>query len=314
MVNRYITENGHLCTAEENTKGVWISVVAPTDAEITALSQEFSLEEDVLRSALDMEERSRLDVDEAYTLIVVNIPYVSKQADRELYDTLPLSIILTQGCSITVCSQDCPILRQFADGKVRDFNTNMKSRFVLQLLYRIASHYLAYLRSIDRRSGEIEKTLHKSTKNEELLELLKLEKSLLYFSTSLRANEAVLEKLVRVEAIKKYPEDEELLEDVIVENKQAIEMAAIYSGVLNELMNAFSSIISNNLNVVMKVLAIITIVMSVPTMIFSAYGMNVSSAGMPFAQHPHGFAIIAGISAFSLIVAGFILAKLRIFK
>lgn len=314
MVNRYITENGSLCTAEENTKGAWISAVAPTDSEINALSRELSLEEDVLRAALDMEERSRLDVDESYTMIIVNIPYVSKQAERELYDTLPLSIILTQGCAVTVCSQDCPILRQFADGKVRDFNTTMKSRFVLQMLHRIASHYLAYLRSIDRRSDEIEKTLHKSTKNEELLELLKLEKSLLYFTTSLRANEAVLEKLLRVEAIKKYPEDAELLEDVIVENKQAIEMAAIYSGVLNELMNAFSSVISNNLNLVMKVLAIITIVMSVPTMIFSAYGMNVSAAGMPFAQNPHGFAIIVGISAFSLIVAGIILAKMRIFK
>lgn len=314
MVNRYITENGSLCTAEETTKGAWISVVAPTDPEITALSRELSLEEDVLRAALDMEERSRLDVDEAYTMIIVNIPYVSKQADRELYDTLPLSIILTQGCAVTVCSQDCPILRQFADGKVRDFNTTMKSRFVLQLLHRISSYYLAYLRSIDRRSDEIEKTLHKSTKNEELLELLKLEKSLLYFTTSLRANETVLERLLRVEAIKKYPEDAELLEDVIVENKQAIEMAAIYSGVLNELMNAFSSIISNNLNVVMKVLAIITIVMSVPTMIFSAYGMNVSAAGMPFAQSPHGFAIIVGISALSLIIAGIILAKMRIFK
>ncbi len=314
MVNRYITENGRLCTAEPCTKGAWVSVIAPTDAEISALSHEFLLEEDVLRAALDMEERSRLDVDEAYTMIVVNIPYVSVQAERELYDTMPLSIILAQGCAITVCSQACPIIQQFTDGKVRDFNTTMKSRFVLQMLYRIASHYLAYLRSIDRRSDQIEKTLHKSTRNEELLELLKLEKSLLYFTTSLRANEVVLEKLLRVEAIKKYPEDAELLEDVIVENKQAIEMAAIYSGVLNELMNAFSSVISNNLNVVMKVLAIITIVMSVPTMIFSAYGMNVSAAGMPFAQHPHGFAIIVGISAFSLCVAGLILAKLRIFK
>lgn len=312
MINRYITEDGHLETTENHLRGSWISVIAPTGDELKELAEELSLDEDVLRAALDTEERSRLEVDEAYTMVLVNIPYISVQADRELYDTMPLSIILTKDTAVTVCLQDSPVLRQFAGGKVRDFNTAMKSRFVLQMLYRIASLYLVYLRSIDRRSDEIEKTLYKSTKNEELLELLKLEKSLLYFTTSLRANEVVLEKLLRVEAIKKYPEDEELLEDVIVENKQAIEMAGIYSGVLNELMNAFSSVISNNLNVVMKVLAIITIVMSVPTMIFSAYGMNV--AGMPFASSPYGFTIILGISALALIIAVIFLAKMRIFK
>ncbi len=312
MINRYITEDGHLETTENHTRGSWISVIAPTGDELKELAEELSLDEDILRAALDTEERSRLEVDESYTMVLVNIPYISVQADRELYDTMPLSIILTKDTAVTVCLQDSPVLRQFAAGKVRDFNTAMKSRFVLQMLYRIASLYLVYLRSIDRRSDEIEKTLYKSTKNEELLELLKLEKSLLYFTTSLRANEVVLEKLLRVAAIKKYPEDEELLEDVIVENKQAIEMAGIYSGVLNELMNAFSSVISNNLNLVMKVLAIITIVMSVPTMIFSAYGMNV--AGMPFASSPYGFAIILGISVLALIIAVIILAKMRIFK
>ncbi len=314
MISRYISENGLLRAADPCTKGAWISAIAPTDAEISSLSRELLLDEDILRSALDMEERSRLEVDPSYTMIVVNVPYSSVQADRELYDTMPLTIILTGDVAVTVCSKDTTVLRPFTDGKVKDFNTAMKSRFVLQILYRVASLYLACLRSIDRRSDEIEKTLHKSTKNKELLELLKLEKSLLYFTTSLRANEIVLEKLLRVEAIKKYPEDEELLQDVIVENKQAIEMAAIYSGVLNELMNAFSSVISNNLNLVMKLLAIITIVMSVPTMIFSAYGMNVSAAGMPFAESPYGFAIILGISVLALIITGIILAKLRIFK
>ena len=314
MVNRYITENGLLKTADPCTKGAWISLVAPTREEIKTVAEELSLEEDILRAALDKEERSRLETDEAYTMILVNIPYFSVEAERELYDTLPLSVILTENAAVTVCLDDSPILKQFSEGKVREFNTSMKSRFVLQILYRVASSYLSYLRSIDRKSGVIEKTLHRSTRNEELLELLKLEKSLLYFSTSLRANETVLEKLLRIEAIKKYPEDADLLDDVIVENKQSIEMAAIYSGVLNDLMNAFSSVISNNLNVVMKLLAIITIVMSVPTMIFSAYGMNVSLSGMPFAQSPYGFAIILGIAVLSLIVAGIILSKLRIFK
>ena len=304
MITRYITENGILHPTTDSGKGTWVSV----------LSEEFEVEESVLRAALDMEERSRLEIEDNYTMILVNIPYTRANAARELYDTMPLSIILAKDTVITVCSADTPVLRPFMDNKVRGFHTGMKSRFVLQILYHVASLYLIYLRSIDRRSDEIEKTLYKSTKNEELLELLKLEKSLLYFSTSLRANEVVLERLLRVEAIKKYPEDEDLLEDVIVENKQAIEMANIYSGILNELMNAFSSVISNNLNLVMKLLAIITIVMSVPTMIFSAYGMNVSAAGMPFAQSPYGFAIILGISALSVIVAGIVLVKMRLFK
>ncbi len=314
MIRRYITENGQLLPIEESCKGCWVSVTAPTKEEIALLSEEFSLESEAFSAALDMEERSRLEVEENYTLILVNVPYNSVQADRELYDTMPLSIILAKDMVITVSSQETPVLRPFSDQKVRGFNTGMRSRFVFQILYHVASLYLIYLRNIDHRSDEIEKTLHRSTKNKELLELLKLEKSLLYFSTSLRANEMVLEKLLRTEAVKKYPEDEDLLEDVIIENKQAIEMANIYSGILNELMNAFSSVISNNLNGVMKLLAIITIAMSVPTMIFSAYGMNVSAAGMPFAQSPYGFAIILGIAVVSLAITGIIMVKLRFFK
>ena len=152
--------------------------------------------------------------------------------------------------------------------------------------------YLQYLRVIDKKSGEIEKKLHQSTKNQELIELLELEKSLTYFITSLRANEVVLEKLLRNEKIKKYPEDEDLLEDVIIENKQAIEMANIYSDILSGTMDAFASVISNNLNIVMKFLSAITIVMSIPTIISGFYGMNVNETGMPFAGSPWGFPII----------------------
>jgi magnesium transporter len=159
-------------------------------------------------------------------------------------------------------------------------------RFILQILYRIDTLYLQYLRDVDRKSDNVEAQLHKSTQNRELIELLKLEKSLVYFTTALRSNEAVLEKLLRTELIKKYPEDAELLEDVIVENKQAIEMANIYSGILSGMMDAFASVISNNLNIVMKVLAIVTIVMAIPTMIFSAYGMNVNAAACPLPRAP----------------------------
>ncbi len=160
----------------------------------------------------------------------------------------------------------------------------------------------------------MEAQLHKSTQNRELIELLKLEKSLVYFTTALRSNEAVLEKLLRTELIKKYPEDSELLEDVIVENKQAIEMANIYSGILSGMMDAFASVISNNLNIVMKVLAIITIVMAIPTMIFSAYGMNVNMASMPFAQSPWGFPIIIGMSVILSVVVTLIFINPKTFR
>ncbi|KAF5035436.1 Cobalt/magnesium transport protein CorA [anaerobic digester metagenome] len=174
--------------------------------------------------------------------------------------------------------------------------------------------YLQYLRNVDKKSEEVEAKLHKSTQNRELIELLKLEKSLVYFTTALRSNEAVLEKLLRTELVKKYPEDSELLEDVIVENKQAIEMANIYSGILSGMMDAFASVISNNLNIVMKVLAIITIVMAIPTMIFSAYGMNVNVAGMPFAQSPWGFPIIIGLSVVLSVVVTLIFSNLKTFR
>jgi magnesium transporter len=189
----------------------------------------------------------------------------------------------------------------------------MKTRFVLQILYRNASLFLQYLRSVDRQSEMVERQLHGSTRNRELIELLELEKSLVYFTTSLRANEVVLEKLLKNENIKKYPEDTELLEDVIVENRQAIEMANIYSGILSGMMDAFASVISNNLNIVMKFLAIVTIVLSVPTMIFSAYGMNVSDAGMPFASSPYGFILIILISIILSVVVALYFTKKNMF-
>jgi magnesium transporter len=225
-----------------------------------------------------------------------------------------MSIILAKNCVITICSTDTHILRGFANGTIRDFHPGKQSRFVFQILYETARRYLLYLRMVEKKSDATELEFGKKQKNKELLELMKLSKSLVYFSTGLRSNEAVLEKLVRSNFIKKYEEDAELLEDVIVENKQAIEMAGIYSGILSGTTDAFASIISNNLNIVMKVLSVITIVMAIPTIIFSAYGMNVNPAGMPFATSPAGFAIILAIAAGISAVLGFILAKLNMLR
>jgi magnesium transporter len=172
---------------------------------------------------------------------------------------------------------------------------------------------LHYLRVIDKKSDQLEANLHSTMKNQELIELLELEKSLLYFTTSLRSNEVVLEKLLKTDKIKKYPEDEELLEDVIIENKQAIEMAGIYSGILGSMMDAFASVSSNNLNSVMKYLASVTIVMSIPTMVASFYGMNVNSAGMPFSDSIFGFAIVIVISLLITLVVAMIFWKRELF-
>ncbi len=314
MVHYYLTEKDQLRELTSLQQGCWVSLVAPTEGELQLISGQCSLDIDVLRAALDTDERSRIDTDEGYSMILVNIPTVEEQSDKELYSTIPFSILLARDTIITVCSEDSPVIRAFEQGKVREFSTKMKSRFILQFLYKIAALYLQYLRNVDKKSEEVEAKLHKSTQNRELIELLKLEKSLVYFTTALRSNEAVLEKLLRAELIKKYPEDAELLEDVIVENKQAIEMANIYSGILSGMMDAFASVISNNLNIVMKVLAIITIVMAIPTMIFSAYGMNVNMSGMPFTQSVWAFPIIIVISVALSLTAILVINKIKMFK
>ena len=262
---------------------------------------------------MDEEERSRIEVEDDYTLIIVDTPILEERGEKDWYGTIPLSIIVTEEIIITVCLEDTSVLGRFMDGRVRNFYTYMKTRFILQILYKNASMFLHYLRIIDKKSEEVEEKLQQSTKNKELIELLELEKSLVYFTTSLRSNEIVLEKLLKVERIKQYPDDTDLLEDVIIENKQAIEMANIYSGILSGMTEAFASIVSNNLNIVMKFLATVTIVMSIPTMIFSAYGMNVNASGMPFARNPYGFAIVIILSLLLSLIVAFIFSKKNLF-
>ena len=304
MIRIFKTEDGAMHEKEEMQPGCWIALTNPTASEIIDIADAYQIDPDHLKAPLDEEERSRIEVEEEYTLVLVDIPSIEERSGKDWFVTIPLAIIMTNDVLITVCLEETPVLTSFMDGRVRDFHTFMKTRFILQILYKNATQYLQYLRIIDKKSEVIERKLHQSQKNEELIELLELEKSLVYFTTSLRSHEVVLEKLLRTEKIKKYPEDTDLLEDVIVENKQAIEMAGIYSGILSGTMDAFASVISNNLNIVMKFLATVTIVMSIPTMVASFYGMNVNSRGMPFANHPYGFVIVLGFAlALSLLVA-----------
>ncbi|MDR1131140.1 MAG: magnesium transporter CorA family protein [Oscillospiraceae bacterium] len=312
MLNYYLSRNGHLEILEGQAPGCWIALTNPNEAELNRVSGELELDSDTLGAALDVYERSRIETDENYTMILVNIPTVEAHNAKELYNTIPLSVVLTKDVVVTVCSEDTSVLTPFPAGRVRDFYTYMKSRFIFQILYRTATLFLHYLNIIDRKSDEVENKLQKSTKNHELIELLKLEKSLVYFTTALRSNEAVMEKLFRYDFIKKYPDDQDLLDDVIVENKQAIEMANIYSGILSGMMDAFASVISNNQNIIMKLLTVISVVMAIPTMIFSAFGMNIELGS--FVRFPGSFGlIILGSAALSFIVYA-VIGKTRLFK
>lgn len=286
MISIYKTVEENLISLDKIEEGCWISVIHPNEEELRQLEQETGIDIDDLRAPLDDEERSRVEVEAGYNMILVDIP---SPDEKERYVTIPLGIYMTKEHIITICLEETPVLKAFESRRVRQFYTFKKTRFVFQILHRNAVLYLRYLRIIDRKSDQIEEKLHISQKNSELIELLELEKSLVYFTTSLRSNEVVLEKLLRTEKVRKYPEDEELLEDVIIENKQAIEMANIYSSILSGMMDAFASVISNNLNIVMKFLATVTIVLSIPTMIASFFGMNFDN--IPMGHSPWGFAV-----------------------
>lgn len=310
MIRIFKTIDDHVHQIEEAEEGCWIALTAPTAADLMYISMNYQIDIDHLRAPLDEEERSRIEVEDDYTMIIVDIPTTEIRNEKEYFVTIPCGIIITKAIIFTICLEDSPILEGFMDGRVRNFFTFRKTRFFLQILNKSAAMYLQYLRIIDKKSDEVEKKLHISTKNQELIELLELEKTLVYFTTSLRSNEIVFERMLKIDAIKKYPEDEELLEDVIIENKQAIEMADIYSNILSGTMDAYASVISNNLNIVMKILAVITIVMSIPTMVASFWGMNVK---VPLANHPYGFAIIIGTSLLVTILTYIFLEKNDIF-
>jgi magnesium transporter len=311
MIDIFRTSDGSLQRMTEITEGCWVAMTNPSATELLEIAEATGIEIDHLRAPLDEEERARIEVEENYTLILVDIPSVEKRYDKDRYVTIPLGIIVAKDYLITVCLEDTSVLKCFADGRVRDFYTFKKTRFILQILYRNATTFLQNLRSIDRKSDEIERKLHIAQKNNELIELLELEKSLVYFTTSLRSNEVVFEKMLKLETIKHYPEDEDLLEDLIIENKQAIEMANIYSGILSGTMDAFASIISNNQNIVMKFLAAVTIVLSVPTMIASFYGMNFDV--IPGKNSPVGFYIIVAAALIMAAIIVLVFRKKRVF-
>lgn len=301
MINYFLTVDSVLSQIEEITPDCWINVVNPTEEEIDLLVREYRLDAGFVRSSLDEEETSRIEVEDDQVLVIVDAPVTQMEESGMIYSTMPLGIILTEQNIFTITLKENAVLKEFADGQVRGVQTNLRNRLALQILLRVASRFHQYLRQIDKITNYVEKQLHKSLRNKELIQLLELQKSLVYFSTSLKANELTLEKILRGRIIKMYDEDQELLEDVLIEVKQAIEMSNIYSSVLTGTMDAFASVISNNLNIVMKVLTSITILLSIPNVITSAYGMNVEGLPVPFFWFPMLLTLVAvGITALIL--------------
>jgi len=288
---------------EELEPGSWIDLVDPTPEELDRVSRELVIPLELLRGPLDEEEKSRIDVEDGLTHVIVDIPVLVREDDQQGYETIPLGILIHPDYVITTCLRPNPILGEFEHGVVRTFATFWKTRFLLQILKRVAAFYVRYLFRIDRETDKVERELRASMKNAEIFDLLSIQKSLVYFTTSLRSNEGVLAKLPRVKTIKMYEEDEDLLEDVLVETRQASEMAKIYTDILTGMMDAFTSVISNNLNRVMKLLTSLTIILGIPTIVFSFWGQNV---GLPFEDYAWAFpvtiAVAFGLSATMAVV------------
>ncbi len=315
VIEFYRSIEGKVCHIEEYEQGCWVSVISPTETEISRLEEDLKIDRDYIRAALDEEEPSRIESDDGVTLIVVDYPIAEQDNDPDktlLYSTTPMSIIITDESVITVSARENAVVDEISKGVLKGIRTNYKTNFVFTILLRIATRYLQYLKQIDKISNYVEGKMYLAMKNKGLIQLLGLEKSLVYFSTSLKSNEAILEKLMRGRYIKLYEEDSDLLDDVIIEVKQAIEMTNIYSNILSGTMDTFASIISNNLNIVMKRMTILTIIIAVPTIVFSFYGMNLNDAanGLPLANIWFPLILSIGLSA----VVGILVNLIQKFK
>lgn len=300
----YKTDNGLIAELDQFEPDVWVNLISPNMEELTEISERYDIDLADVRAALDEEESSRVQLEDGYTLILVDIPLEEIRNAQKAYTTIPLGILLVKDAIITVCGEDTVVLNYFYKNRMRGFSTKKRIRFVYQILLRATNLYQSLLRVIDKKRSEIEKRIGtETTEDKDLITLHELETNLVYFATSLSANKVVLERLTRYERIKTYPEDKDLLDDVIVENRQAIEMTNIYKDIIHGTRDLVSTIINNRLNDVMKFLTSITLVMAIPTIISGIYGMNVSGKWMPLSDTPYGFYIICAITVVVCLVA-----------
>jgi magnesium transporter len=304
MLTIYKTTEQGLEQLDSMANGTWIKAIDPTPEEIQKLVT-WGIDADYINYSLDLDEMPRIERDEDYTFILLRIPHSQPNSDIP-FITIPLRIMIKNNVIVTICRYDKEMFRVLANGKYRLLKTAKRYRFALYIFLETATRYLTHLREINRMTEAIEDQLQQSTRNREVLELLKYQKSLTYFATALRSNEVMMERVQRTQIFNYYEEDQDLLEDVLTENQQAIQMTNINTEILSSMMDAFASIISNNLNSVMKALAAITIIMSLPTIVSSFYGMNVD---LPFQAHPLAFWFTVAISVTLISLAVFIFYK-----
>ncbi len=312
MITAYKHDENHVLSRielEALDKGSWINCSAPDGKELEQLKELTGIPVDTLQTALDREERSHVELEDDYIFVVVNTPVV---LETDAYDALPLGIFITKQLFVTVCLEQNSVIQKFIANNYASFQTYKKTRFLFQILSAASSSFLYFLQQIYKKTDGIETQVRKSLQNKELFRMLELQKSLTYFNFALHANENVMERLMRLRnspvhtLLKMYEEDEDLLEDVIIENKQALEMVEIYTNILMSMMDSFSSIISNRLSQIMKFLTSVTILLAVPTLIFSLWGINVP---VPWQESEIGFATVILLGIVTTIVTAVVLWK-----
>ena len=294
MITIYKSTSEGLLTIDDFVDGSWVHVSNPSNQELALLVERFGIPLDFLTDPLDLDERARLETEDGARLIVLRVPHLDSWTDDIPVTTLPIGIVLVGDLVITVSAIDSELIGDFKQGRVRNFVTHDQNRFVLQLFLKTTLLFLRYLRDINRVTNNVEKDLHRSARNEQLIRLLNLEKCLVFISTSLRSNAFMMEKFHNAKYSQLEQDDQDLLDEVIIENKQAMDMAKIYSSILSNMMGAFASLISNNLNTVVKTLTTITIILMIPTLVASFYGMNVD---LPLQASPDAFVLVVGFTA-----------------
>ncbi len=313
MITIWKQENRKMTEGERTDSPIWVDARNVTREDIHTLETEYGIDTEIIMDILDQDELSRIDREDDYTLIIVRLP-IFISTNEVSYFTIPLGILIFPNMVVTICWADCEVLRDLTGNKVRGLSLGDLPAFVVRVLARADLIFLRYLKEINRRSNAIELELQKSVQNNELIQLLNLEKSLTYFTTSLKSNQLMFEKLMKTKFIQLDEEDRDWLEDVAIDNRQAIEMADIYSDILSGMMDAFASVISNNLSIVMKRLTVINLVLMIPTMITSFFGMNVNLPMMNWGGH-WAILVILGIclatSFFAMILLSDRKAKAR---
>lgn len=309
MIQIFQKANDELKQVYNYHPGTWINISAPATSEIEEVCHELKVPLSLLSDPLDIDERARIEIEDDYLLILIRVPIYDEEAEVP-YRTIPLGIIYSRDHIITIASRRLDVLHDFVQNKVKNFNFDNRERFVFQIFFRVAVTFLNFLKEINNRANAIETKLHRAVNNKQLISLLLLEKGLVYFTTAIKADEIMINRLSTVRQFKVSGDDSELFDDVIIEYRQALEMANIYSNILGGMMSAFASVISNNLSSNMKLLTSLTVMLMIPTLISSFYGMNID---LPFQRHPHAFTIVVVTATALVIIALLAMIKRRLF-